>query len=207
MEGWLRKKSPRTQGRHVVDIWQRRYFVLDDGQLRYYKTEKAAHASSADALKSIQLASVFAAENNPRHADMFVIDLGAERKIKLQAESVRVRDAWVAAIEAAKVKAWAEQHQSAYDAVASQPRSRCQTATAVSSAQLQEHRAAEIELQTRCAMTPHSSTASTSAPSPSSRGPQSANGGSVPPMNAVSRARHRDELLPSGSRGGCCLVM
>ena len=72
---------------------------------------------------------------------------------------------------------------------------------------LQEHRAAEIELQTRCAMTPHSSTASTSAPSPSSRGPQSANGGSVPPMNAVSRARHRDELLPSGSRGGCCLVM
>jgi len=107
MEGWLKKKSPKTSGKKVVDIWQRRFFVLSGGELKYFKTEKAAHLSNADSLKSIRLEHVLAAAVNPRHADMFIIDLGLERKVKLQAGSERERDAWVAAIEAAKLKAWA----------------------------------------------------------------------------------------------------
>jgi len=115
MEGWLKKKSPKTQGSKVLDLWQRRYFVLRDGGLSYYKTEKAASLSNAESLKSIRLEQVLGASSNPRHHEMFLIDLGQERKVKLQAATKDERDAWVAAIEAAKVKAWAKQ-SSAYQA-------------------------------------------------------------------------------------------
>jgi len=119
MLGYLKKKSPRTQGKKIVDIWQKRYFVLADHQLKYYKTEKDAASSSADPLKMIALASVHCAAPNPKHADMFVIDLGAERKVKLQAASEEDRDAWVAALEQSKVEAWSKQETDAYKDVAS----------------------------------------------------------------------------------------
>ena len=45
MQGYLKKKSPRTQGKKMVDHWQKRYFVLADHQLKYYKTEKDAASS------------------------------------------------------------------------------------------------------------------------------------------------------------------
>lgn len=60
----------------------RSYFVLSGGELKYYKTEKAAHLSNADSLKAIRLEHVLAASANPRHADMFIIDLGLERKVR-----------------------------------------------------------------------------------------------------------------------------
>ena len=85
MEGWLKKKSPKAQGMKVIELWQKRYFVLGGGGLRYYKTEKAAQSSSADSLKAIRLEQVLWATPNPRHDDMFIIDLGQERKVKLQA--------------------------------------------------------------------------------------------------------------------------
>mmetsp|Transcript_51950 Transcript_51950/g.86159 ORF Transcript_51950/g.86159 Transcript_51950/m.86159 type:complete len:112 (+) Transcript_51950:220-555(+) len=91
MEGYLKKKSPKTQGKKVVDVWQKRYFVLSSGELKYYKTEKQAALSNSEPLKSIALAHVHSAVINPRHADMFVIDLGAERKVKLQAADERGR--------------------------------------------------------------------------------------------------------------------
>lgn len=91
--------------------------MLSGGELKYYKTEKAAHMSNADSLKAIRLEHVIAANVNPRHADMFIIDLGLERKVKLQAGSEQERDAWVAAIEAAKVKAWSSQEENAYNQV------------------------------------------------------------------------------------------
>ena len=87
-----------------MDSWQRRYFVLSSGELRYYKTEKAAHMSNGESLKAISLDEVLWATVNPRHPDSFVIDLGKERKVKLQASGEEERDAWVAAIEAAKRK-------------------------------------------------------------------------------------------------------
>ena len=65
----------------------RRYFVLGEGELKYYKTEKLAGLSSSEPLKSIPLSQVLCATVNPRHADMFVVDLGLERKVKLQASS------------------------------------------------------------------------------------------------------------------------
>ena len=152
IEGWLKKKSPKTQGKKMMDVWQRRrastppclrpacsvagyarrahrltgwerwnaprrYFVLSGGELKYYKTEKAAHMSNAESLKAIALEHVLAATANPRHVDMFIIDLGLERKVKLQAGSEQERDAWVAAIEAAKLKAWSSQEQSAFNQV------------------------------------------------------------------------------------------
>ena len=58
----------------------------------------------------ISLEQILWATVNPRHPDAFVLDLGQERKVKLQAASEGERDAWVAAIEAAKLKhvpAWA----------------------------------------------------------------------------------------------------
>ena len=60
--------------------------------------------SNGESLKSISLDEVLWATVNPRHPDSFVIDLGKERKVKLQAASEAERDAWVSAIEAAKRK-------------------------------------------------------------------------------------------------------
>ena len=89
MQGYLKKKSPRAQGSNkVVDSWQKRYFVLANNQLKYFKTEKDAASSSAEPLKMISLAHVQQAAPNPKHADMFMIDLGSDRKVKLQAASV-----------------------------------------------------------------------------------------------------------------------
>lgn len=122
MEGWLKKKSPKTQGKKVLDLWQRRYFVLSAGELSYYKTEKAAKSSSAESLKSIRLAEVRSASVNPRHADMFVLDLGHDKKVKLQAADERERDKWVAALEAAKVRAWSQQAQQEHDQIAAEAR-------------------------------------------------------------------------------------
>mmetsp|Transcript_23154 Transcript_23154/g.46335 ORF Transcript_23154/g.46335 Transcript_23154/m.46335 type:complete len:202 (-) Transcript_23154:328-933(-) len=122
MEGWLKKKSPKTSGKKMMDVWQRRYFVLSGGELKYYKTEKTAHLSNADSLKSIRLEHVVAASVNPRHVDMFIIDLGLERKVKLQAGSERERDAWVSAIEAAKLKAYSAQEANAYSQVVQEAR-------------------------------------------------------------------------------------
>lgn len=99
----------------------RRYFVLSGGELKYFKTEKAAHVSNADSLKSIRLEHVLAATVNPRHTDMFIIDLGLERKVKLQAGSEAERDSWVAAIEAAKLKAWSTQEENAFHQVNDRP--------------------------------------------------------------------------------------
>ena len=79
MQGYLKKKSPKspkTHGHTVVDIWQKRYFVLSDHQLKYYKTEKDAASSSAEPLKMIALVNVQCAAPNPKHTDMFLIDLG-----------------------------------------------------------------------------------------------------------------------------------
>ena len=61
--------------------------------------------------------AVHCAAANPKHATMFVVDMGVERKVKLQAATERERDAWVAAIEAAKLRAWAAQEQTAFDGV------------------------------------------------------------------------------------------
>ena len=115
IEGWLKKKSPKAQGSKVVDLWQRRYFVLGGGELRYFKSEKAASLSNAESLKAIRLDQVLGAAPNPKHLDMFLIDLGQERKVKLQAANERERDAWVAAIEAAKLRAWAAAEQASGD--------------------------------------------------------------------------------------------
>ena len=122
MEGYLKKKSPKTQGKHIMDVWQKRYFVLSDAELKYYKTEKAAASSDAEPLKSIAMAQVLAAVVNPRHADMFVVDLGAERKVKLQAADEAERDAWVSAIEKAKLRSWKAQEQASFDEVAAEAR-------------------------------------------------------------------------------------
>ena len=95
MQGYLKKKSPKQQGKAVVDVWQRRYFVLADDKLQYFRTEKDAASSSEQPLKSIALAQVRSAAPNPKHRDMIIIDLGAERRVKLQAASEEDRDAWV----------------------------------------------------------------------------------------------------------------
>jgi len=101
----LKKKSPKkTTAKKAIDAWQKRYFVLTGGSLSYYKTEKAAHLSNGESLKAISLEQVLCATVNPRTPDAFVIDLGQERKVKLQAASEAERDAWVSAIEAAKRK-------------------------------------------------------------------------------------------------------
>ena len=174
MEGWLKKKSPKTQGKKMVDIWQRRcapklcavrllralhaarrahasrvpptmcvrgaarsYFVLSGGELKYYKTEKEAHLSNADSLKAIRLEHVLAATMNPKHPDMFIIDLGMDRKVKLQAGSESERDLWVAAVEASKLKAWSRQEENAFNQVVEHARSSesdCYAAAAASSA-------------------------------------------------------------------------
>ena len=121
MEGYLKKKSPKSLGGRA-DVWQKRYFVLSDAELKYYKTEKAASSSDAEPLKSIAMAQVLAAVVNPRHADMFVVDLGAERKVKLQAADEAERDAWVNAIEKAKLRSWKAQEQASFDEVAAEAR-------------------------------------------------------------------------------------
>ena len=75
LEGYLKKKSPKTQGKKMVDVWQKRcdaqppapvsqdaicagwharYFVLAGGELKYYKTEKQASTSDGEALKVVR---------------------------------------------------------------------------------------------------------------------------------------------------------
>ena len=113
MQGYLKKKSPKALGKgKVVDVWQKRYFVLTGAQLKYYKDKHGAEtstSSSREPLKMIAMAQVHSAAPNPKHLDMLTIDLGAERKVKLQASSEEDRDAWVAAIEQSKVEAWSRQ--------------------------------------------------------------------------------------------------
>ena len=111
MQGYLKKKSPKPQGKAVVDVWQRRYFVLADDKLQYFRTEKDAASSSEQPLKSIALAQVRSAAPNPKHRDMIIIDLGAERRVKLQAASEEDRDAWVAAIQRSKAEAQEKEAQ------------------------------------------------------------------------------------------------
>ena len=99
----LKKKSPKTTtAKKALDAWQKRYFVLSGGELRYYKSEKTANMSNGESIKSISLEQVLCATVNPRQPEAFVIDLGHDRKVKLQAASEAERDEWVAAIEAAK---------------------------------------------------------------------------------------------------------
>ena len=101
----LKKKSPKTSAaKKAMDAWQKRYFVLSGGTLSYYKTEKAAHMSNGESLKAISLEQVVRATVNHKHSESFVIDLGKERKVKLQAASEAERDAWVGALDAAKRK-------------------------------------------------------------------------------------------------------
>ena len=64
-----------------------RFFVLSGGELKYFKNEKDAFLSNSQALKAIPLHEVLCAIVNPKHHDMFVIDLGSEKKVKLQATS------------------------------------------------------------------------------------------------------------------------
>ena len=33
MEGYLKKKSPKTQGKHIMDVWQKRYFYTNNGDI------------------------------------------------------------------------------------------------------------------------------------------------------------------------------
>ena len=88
-QGYLKKKSPKALGKgKVVDVWQKRYFVLTTSQLKYYKDKQGAETSTSsrrDPLKMIAMAQVHSAAANPKHQDMLTIDLGAERKVKLQA--------------------------------------------------------------------------------------------------------------------------
>ena len=113
MQGYLKKKSPKALGKgKVVDVWQRRYFVLTGDQLKYYKDKHGADTSTSSSrqpLKTIAMADVRQAAPNPKHLDMLTVDLGAERKVKLQAAEEEDRDAWVAAIEQSMVAAWARQ--------------------------------------------------------------------------------------------------
>ena len=86
MQGYLKKKSPKALGKgKVVDVWQKRYFVLTGAQLKYYKDKQGAEqatSSSREPLKMIAMAQVHSAAPNPKHLDMLTIDLGAERKVK-----------------------------------------------------------------------------------------------------------------------------
>ena len=94
MQGYLKKKSPKALGKgKVVDVWQKRYFVLTGAQLKYYKDKQGAEqatSSSREPLKMIAMAQVHSAAPNPKHLDMLTIDLGAERKVKLQAPPPRL---------------------------------------------------------------------------------------------------------------------
>mmetsp|Transcript_71529 Transcript_71529/g.159059 ORF Transcript_71529/g.159059 Transcript_71529/m.159059 type:complete len:198 (-) Transcript_71529:554-1147(-) len=125
MQGWLKKKSPKTQGKRVLDVWQKRFFVLSAGELKYFKNEKDAFLSNSQPLKAIPLHIVLCAQVNPKHTDMFVVDLGNDKKVKLQATSERDRDNWVAALESAKMKAWtAEEERASFSVLEEARRSR-----------------------------------------------------------------------------------
>ena len=88
-QGYLKKKSPKALGKgKVVDVWQKRYFVLTTAQLKYYKDKQGAETSTSsrrEPLKMIAMAQVHSAAANPKHHDMLTIDLGAECKVKLHA--------------------------------------------------------------------------------------------------------------------------
>ena len=90
-QGYLKKKSPKALGKgKVVDVWQKRYFVLTTAQLKYYKDKQGAETSTSsrrEPLKMIAMAQVHSAAANPKHHDMLTIDLGAERKVKPHART------------------------------------------------------------------------------------------------------------------------
>ena len=131
---------------------------------------------------------------------MFVIDLGDERKIKLQAENERMRDAWVNAIEEAKQLAWSAEEQSAYDAVASASSSSLRATTSASSLSQMANRDVELELaerpdspnRTKTAVRAHRSGELGGKPSPGSH------------LRGASTAR--EELIPGGKHS-CCVFM
>jgi len=170
MQGYLKKKSPKMQGKKVVDVWQKRFFVLDkaDEQLKYYKTEKNAASSSEEPLKSIALVQVHCAVANPKHANMFTIDLGAERKVKLQALSEEDRDAWVAAIQSSKAAASAKQEKEADRGAELAATSRTSSPTATgspsASAQVQMGPQDRSRLRSNARLAPNSLTAGPCVP-------------------------------------------
>mmetsp|Transcript_51950 Transcript_51950/g.86158 ORF Transcript_51950/g.86158 Transcript_51950/m.86158 type:complete len:116 (+) Transcript_51950:549-896(+) len=93
----------------------------------------------------------------------------------LSSEHAACRDAWVAAIEQAKLKAWSAQEQSAFDQVAAEARRAPQQNAAVD----------QIVLQQQIAPA-----------QPQHRSPQQG-----------AHHSHKTELIPGGSKQGCCVLM
>ena len=103
MQGYLKKKSPRNQGKTVVDHWQKRYFVIEGSRVRYYQQQPGTKAgeSGSDEKGVIELRGAkMNVGSPPTHFD--VLD-SAGRMWHLQAQTLTESEGWVRALREAGV--------------------------------------------------------------------------------------------------------
>jgi len=103
-EGYLMKKSPG-----MLKLWQRRYFVLDDGVLTYYKDHRDVGIKYLKQMRMDDVASVIdpddtstgSSKGSPKLSEFdFVVELD-DRAMTLRAESIERRVDWVEALHLA----------------------------------------------------------------------------------------------------------
>ena len=101
-EGYLMKKSPG-----MLKMWQRRWFVLDGGELTYYKNHAEVGIRFLKQIKVEEIEDVIPPDDERSGTQLsdfdFMLTLG-DKSMTLRAGSIEEREAWVACLaKSAKV--------------------------------------------------------------------------------------------------------
>ena len=101
-EGYLMKKSPG-----MLKMWQRRWFVLDGGELTYYKNHAEVGIRFLKQIKVEEIEDVIPPDDERSGTQLsdfdFMLTLG-DKTLTLRAGSIEEREAWVACLaKSAKV--------------------------------------------------------------------------------------------------------
>jgi hypothetical protein len=101
-EGYLMKKSPG-----MLKMWQRRWFVLDGGELTYYKNHAEVGIRFLKQIKVEEIEDVIPPDDESSGTQLsdfdFMLTLG-DKSLTLRAGSIEEREAWVACLaKSAKV--------------------------------------------------------------------------------------------------------
>ena len=91
-EGWLKKKSPS-----LVKGWQKRYFVLSDKKLFYYKNEKRNKLLGVINFDQVAVEVQLKPQENP--TQVVIIPMRHKRKFKLKSKTPEDLQTWKAALQ------------------------------------------------------------------------------------------------------------